>query len=108
MLCGMNRLTTAFALALVSSLACAQECAAPPVASSAQAICYATTYARKNDLPLGPSLRKKASRGKSTWTVSFTDPSPKAPSAGWQVDVDGASGTVTRFTAYKKPENKSR
>jgi hypothetical protein len=103
----MNRLTTAFALSLASSLACAQECAAPPVESSAQAICYATAYARKNDLPLGSSLRKKASRGKSTWTVSFTDSGQKASSAGWQVTVDTATGTITRFKSFKKPERKS-
>jgi len=102
----MNRLTTAFAFSLASSLAHAQECAAPPVDSSAQAICYATAYARKNDLPLAPSLHRRASRGKSTWTVSFTDSREKAPIAGWQVTVDTATGTVTRFKSFKKPERK--
>jgi hypothetical protein len=107
MLCGMNRLTMALALSMASSLACAQECAAPPVESSAQAVCYATAYARKNDLPLARSLQRRAARGKSAWTVSFTDSREKAPSAGWQVNVDTATGTITRFKSFKKPERKS-
>jgi hypothetical protein len=78
-------------------------CAAPPVVTTGQAVCYATAYAEKNGLAHKP-LNKKVAKGKDTWRVSFTDTRPDARSGGWQVDVAAASGTVTRFTAYKKPE----
>ena len=95
----------AFALMAVTPLAFA-ECPAPPVQSSAQALCYATAYAEKNNLPRGPEFNKRASKSKNVWRVSFADNRANAPSKGWQVDVDTASGTVTRFTAFKTPERK--
>jgi len=105
----MKNLAPALALILMaaSPLALA-ECPAPPVQSSSQAVCYANAYAEKNGLPRGPEFRKRASKSKNVWTVSYVDSRPDAPTAGWQVNVDTASGTVTRFTAYKKPENKPR
>ena len=90
-------------LAFASSAAFGKECAAPPVVRSGQAVCYATLYAEKNGLQHAP-LNKKASKGRTAWTVSFTDNRANARNSGWQVDVDTASGTVTRFAAYKKPE----
>lgn len=80
------------------------ECAAPPVHSSGQALCFATAYAKKNGLSHGPSLKKKATKSRTGWTVSFTDTRPDARNKGWQVNVDEATGTVTRFASYKKPE----
>ena len=106
----MKNLNPALTLVLMAAtpFALAAECAAPPVQSSGQAVCYASAYAEKNNLPRGPEFRKRASKSRNVWRVSFVDSRQNAPSAGWQVDVDGASGTVTRFTAYKKPENKPR
>ena len=81
----------------------AADCAAPPVVSAGQAICYATAYAEKNRLEHKP-LNKKVSKAKDKWRVTFVDSRPDSRSGGWQVDVATESGTVTRFTAYKKPE----
>lgn len=81
----------------------AKECAVPPVRTSGQAVCYATAYAEKNRLPHAP-LNKRATRRQKTWTVSFADNRPDAPSKGWQVEVDTETGTVTRFQSFKKPE----
>ena len=99
----MNRFA-AVLLLLVSSAAFGKECAAPPVVSSTQAMCYATTYAAKNRLAHGHGVKARAKKARTAWTVSFTDTRPNAPSKGWQVDVDEASGTVTRFASYRKPE----
>ena len=96
--------TLVAALILAAPLAHARECAPPPVQSTAQAVCYATIYAEKNRLSHGSSVQKRAKQGKDAWTVSFVDKRPNAPNSGWQVNVDRASGTVTRFTSYKKPE----
>ena len=102
----MNTIAATFALGalVLAPLTHAKECAAPPVRTSGQAVCYATAYAAKNRLAHGPSLKKKTTRSRTAWTVSFTDTRPNAPSKGWQVDVDEASGTVTRFASYRKPE----
>lgn len=88
----------------VPPLAHAKECSAPPVTSSAQALCYATGYAAKNRLSHGPSVKKRTTKKRNAWTVSFTETRPDAPSKGWQIDVDEATGTVTRFASYKKPD----
>jgi hypothetical protein len=101
----MNRSSLAF---LFTASVCtpfseAAECSPPPVVSSGQAVCYAIAYAEKNGLAHKP-LNKKVTKGKEKWLVSFTDSRPDARSGGWQVDVAAASGTVTRFSAYKKPE----
>jgi hypothetical protein len=99
----MNRFAAAL-FALASSVAYGKECPAPPVVSSAQAVCYASAYAAKNRLAHGQGLTTRAKKGRTAWTVSFTDTRPNAPTKGWQVEVDHASGTVTRFLSYRKPE----
>ena len=101
----MNLSTLAFVLvgSVGTASAHAAECAAPPVVTTGQAVCYATAYAEKNGLAHKP-LNKKVTKGKDSWRVSFTDMRPDARSGGWQVDVAAASGTVTRFTSYRKPE----
>jgi hypothetical protein len=101
----MNRSTLAllFAASVCAPSANAAGCSPPPVVSTGQAVCYAIAYAEKNGLAHKP-LNKKVTKGKDKWLVSFTDMRPDARSGGWQVDVAAASGTVTRFSAYKKPE----
>ena len=99
----MNHFAIALIALAVAPFAYGKECAAPPVRTAGHAVCYATVYAEKNRLAHGP-LRKKATKGKERWTVSFTDARPNALNSGWQVEVDAASGTVTRFQSYKKPE----
>src|SRR5712692_6057117 len=88
----------------ITPLAHARECSAPPVRNSEQAVCYATTYAEKNGLSHGPSLRKKVTKGRTAWTVRFVDTGRDARGGGWEVDVDAASGKATRFTSYKPRE----
>jgi hypothetical protein len=92
-----------FAASVCTPSAHAAECSPPPVVSTGQAVCYAIAYAEKNGLQHKP-LNKKVTKGKDKWMVSFTDMRPDARSGGWQVDVATTSGTVTRFTAYKKAE----
>ena len=89
---------------LITPLAYARECSAPPVRNSEQAVCYATVYADKNGLSHGSSFRKKVTKGRSAWTVRFVDTRRDARGGGWEIDVDAASGTVTRFTSYKPRE----
>jgi hypothetical protein len=79
----------------------ARDCAAPPVRDSEQAACYATAYAEKKGLPYGPSFRKKVAKGRTTWNVRYEDTRADTRGAGWEVDVDPATGTVTRFKSYK-------
>jgi hypothetical protein len=101
----MNKLLAVLGFAFfLAPFAHAKECSAPPVTSSAQALCYATAYAKKNSLSHGASLKKRTAKKTNAWTVSFTDTRANAPSKGWQVDVDQATGTVTRFASYKKPD----
>jgi hypothetical protein len=106
----MNRfaITLLLGVLFVPPVVHARECPAPPVRSSGQAVCYATVYAQKNGLSHGPAFKQKTTRGKSAWTVTFVDTRRNAPSKGWQVDVDAASGMVTRFTAHKKPERSAQ
>lgn len=101
----MKKLSVLLAFAFsVAMPAYGKECSAPPVTSSAQAVCYATGYAEKNRLSHGPSVKKRTTKKRNAWTVSFTETRADAPSKGWQVDVDEATGTVTRFSSYKKAE----
>lgn len=92
-----------FALLLGAPHAHAAECPAPPVNNSQQAICYATAYAEKNRLPhRGAGVTRKVSKGPRTWTVAYAtkkDDGSRGPS--WQVEVDIASGTPTRFSSFK-------
>jgi hypothetical protein len=95
----LTRLSTAGAL-LIAPLVAAAQCAAPPVRSSEQAICYAIAYADKNGLRDARALNKSVAKGAKVWTVRFRKRS--GPRRGdWEVDVDAASGTVVRFSAYK-------
>ena len=89
---------------LIAPVADARDCAAPPVRNSEQAMCYAITYADKNGLSHGQSFRKKVTKGKAAWTIRLVDTRRDSRGAGWEVDVDRASGTVTRFTGYKGQE----
>jgi hypothetical protein len=100
----MSRFAAALIALIVSPLTYGKECPAPPVLNSGQAVCHATAYAAKNGLAHGQGLKTRAKKARAAWTVSFTDTRPNAPSKGWQVDVDEASGTVTRFASYRKPE----
>ena len=88
----------------ITPLAHARECSAPPVRNSEQAVCYAMAYADKHGLSHGPSLRKKVTKGRTAWTIRLVDTRRDAGGAGWEVDVDAASGNVTRFTSYKGRE----
>jgi hypothetical protein len=80
----------------------ARECAAPPVKNYQQAMCYATNYAEKNRLPHGKGVSRKVSKGAKVWSVRHDtkkDDGSRGP--GWEVEIDIASGTATRFTSFK-------
>ena len=93
---------------LFMPLAYGRDCPAPPVRNSEQAICYATAYGDKNGLPHGSSFKRKVAKGKSTWNVRFEDTRADSRGAGWEVEVDLGTGTVTRFKSYKGDSPKSR
>ncbi len=86
---------------LITPQVYAQDCSAPPVRNSEQAVCYAKAYAEKKGLSYGPSFKRKVAKGKSAWNVRFEDTRPDMLGAGWEVDVDLGTGTVTRFKSYK-------
>ena|SRR6266850_5550784 len=86
---------------LLAPAAYARECSAPPVGNSEQAVCYAMAYAEKNGLAHGPSFKRDVTKGRTAWTVRLVDTRRDARGAGWEVEVDPASGRVTRFTGYK-------
>ena len=93
---------------LIMSPAYGRDCSAPPVRNSEQAICHATAYGDKNGLPHGSSFKRKVAKGKSTWNVRFEDARAESRGAGWEVEVDVATATVTRFKSYKGDSSKSR
>ena len=93
---------------LITPLAYGRDCSAPPVRNSEQAVCYATAYGNKNGLPYGSSFRRKVAKGKATWNVRFEDTRAESSGAGWEAEVDIASGTVTRFKSYKGDSAKTR
>jgi hypothetical protein len=99
----MNAAPWIFATLLAAPAAHAAECTPAPVKSSQQAVCYATAYAEKNRLPhKGAGVTRKVSKGAKTWTVVYgtkKDDGSRGP--GWQVEVDIASGTPTRFSSFK-------
>jgi hypothetical protein len=78
-----------------------RECSKPPVRNSQQAVCYATAYAEKHGLRHVRPLADRVTRGANVWTVRFADTRPNKRGGGWDVDVDSASGNVTRFRSYK-------
>lgn len=89
-------------LALALPPADARECAAAPVRNSQQALCYATNYAEKNRLPHGKGVTRKVSKGAKVWTVRHeTTKADGSKGPGWEVEIDIASATPTRFTSYK-------
>ena len=80
----------------------AAECAAPPVKNSQQAICYANHYAEKNRLPYRKGVTRKVSKGPKVWSVRHeTKKEDGTRGPGWEVEIDVASGTPTRFTSFK-------
>jgi hypothetical protein len=83
-------------------LAVARECSNPPVRTSEQAACYATVYAEKNKLAHARPLTRQVAKGTKVWTVRYADKRRNTRGAGWEVDVDAASGTITRFMGYKE------
>lgn len=94
----MNLLATVFAIAFP---AMAADCAPAPVGNSHQAVCYAMAYAAKNNLPRPKAGKTSVSKGKTVWIVRHISTLEGERGAGWQVEVDVASGTVIRFTGYK-------
>jgi hypothetical protein len=90
--------------ACAATLAYSRDCAKAPVRDSQQALCYATAYAEKNGLPHARPLTPYVSKGKSLWTVRFADRRVNNRGAGWEVDVDPATGMVKRFLSYKERE----
>lgn len=98
----MPRLAHIFLLSVFVPFGCLAECAAPPVRSAQQAICYAVAYGNKNGIADAGSLSKRATKGAKVWTVRFLKKrSAEGHRGGWEVDVDAASGTVVRFSARK-------
>ena len=53
---------------------------------------------------VGEILRRhrEVAKGRTTWSVRFVDTRRDTRGAGWEVEVDTASGTVTRFVGYRK------
>ena len=97
-------MNAAFLLGLLLALptAHARECAPAPVKSSQQAMCYASNYAEKNRLPHGKGVSRKVSKGAKVWTVRHeTTKADGSKGPGWEVEIDIASATPTRFTSYK-------
>lgn len=79
-----------------------RECAPAPVKNSQQAICYANNYAEKNRLPYRQGVTRKVSKGPKVWIVQHeTKKADGTRGPGWQVEIDIASGTPTRFTSFK-------
>jgi hypothetical protein len=91
-----------FAALLLAPAAHARECPAPPVKDSQQALCYASNYAEKNHLPHGRGVKRKVSKGTKVWTVHHdVTKEDGSRGGGWEVQIDTASGTPTRFTSFK-------
>lgn len=82
----------------------ARECSKPPVWNSQQALCYATLYAKGHELRHERPLLPKVTKSTKAWTVRFVDARRDVRGGGWEVDVDVATGNVTRFKSYKEVE----
>ena len=103
----MNSAVKIAALALGACFAtftCASGCSKPPVWNSQQALCYATLYAKGHELRHERPLMPKVTKSTKAWTVHFVDARRDVRGGGWEVDVDVATGTVTRFKSYKEVE----
>ena len=91
-----------FALLVAAAPVQAAECAAAPVKTAQQAICYANNYAEKNRLPHGRGVTRSVSKSPKVWTVRHdTKKEDGSRGPGWQVEIDIASGTPTRFSSFK-------
>ena len=98
----MNAALWVLAAFLAASGAHAAECAPAPVKNSQQAICYANNYAEKNRLPHGRGVTRKVSKGPKVWSVRHeTRKEDGSRGGGWEVEIDIASGTPTRFSSFK-------
>ena len=86
------------------TLSYARECPRPPVWNSQQAVCYATSYAKGHELRHERPLLPKVTKNAKVWTVRFFDARRDVRGGGWEVDVDVATGTVTRFKSFKEVE----
>jgi hypothetical protein len=103
----MNSTVRLAALALAACFATstfARECPKAPVWNSQQAVCYATIYAKGHELRHERPLMPKVAKTSKAWTVRFFDVRRDVRGGGWEVDVDVATGTVTRFKSYKEIE----
>ena len=98
------KLTAVAFTACFVTLSHARECYKPPVRDSQQAACYATSYAERHGLRHVHPLAQRVIKGPKVWTVRFADTRPDRSGGGWDVDVDMATGTVTRFRSYKLVE----
>jgi len=90
--------------ACVATSSSARECPKAPVWNSQQAVCYASIYAKGHELRHERPLIPKVTRTTKAWTVRFVDARRDVHGGGWEVDVDVATGTVTRFRSYKVVE----
>ena len=98
----MNPTRLLLLAAIVALPVHARECPEPPVKNSQQAICYATNYAEKNRLAHGRGVARKVSKGPKVWTVRHeTRKEDGSRGPGWEVEIDIASGTPTRFSSFK-------
>jgi len=86
------------------TLTYARECLRPPVRNSGQAACYASAYAERHGLRHLRPLAQRVTKGPKVWIVRFADTRADRRGGGWDVDVDVATGTVTRFRSYKAVE----
>jgi len=65
-------------------------------------VCYAAAYAKNNELRHGRPLSTKVTKTTKAWTVRFANARRNVRGGGWEVDVDVATGTVTRFHSYRE------
>jgi hypothetical protein len=87
---------------LAAPLAQARDCAPAPVRNSEQALCYAAAYAEKNALPYKGNVTRRVSKGAKAWTVRVSTKKPDGSRGpGWEMDVDIATATSTRFKSYR-------
>jgi len=99
-----SRMAAVAVAACFFTLSYARECSKPPVRETQQAACYATAYAERHGLRHVHPLAQRVTKGPKIWTVRFADTRPDRRGGGWDVDVDVATGTVTRFKSYKEVE----
>src|SRR5438270_11737758 len=79
----------------------AADCGKPPVRDSEQASCYAVAYAERHRLSHGGALKRSVAKGQKVWTVRYLNEQAGASLSGWDLDIDGGTGKVTRVTRYR-------